>query len=301
MSWSLTHVLDTLAVCPTCHGPLAQAKDDVIVCQRCGDLFPVKHDIPVMYSQQLTKPLQLEVDWYDQKATENGAHRPSGHQYVHTKARLSIAGALRKLGCGATSTVLSVACGDGEDMPIIEVLTQRIVGIDIALEGLRMFRSRYDYPLFQGNVARMPFRDGAFDFVVVSGLLHHIIGYDSLNPYLIEVGRVVRQGGAVVCVEPNSLYPVQWALGPINRVMQRLRPGWKGLVPHERPISARFIMRQFTQAGFKNVACESTTFLHNRMQLWLCKKLAFLESPFLKMPVLKHFGWWTLITAKRED
>lgn len=55
VNWSLAHVLDTLAACPGCGGTLSQPKDDVIACQRCGDLFPVKHYIPIMYGQPLAK------------------------------------------------------------------------------------------------------------------------------------------------------------------------------------------------------------------------------------------------------
>jgi SAM-dependent methyltransferase len=122
-------------------------------------------------------------------------------------------------------------------------------------------------------VRTLPFRDETLEACVVSGLLHHIVGYDDVVPFLAEFRRVLRPGGVLITVEPNSLYPLQWILGPVNRVMQRVRPGWRGLVPHERPLSAAFIARRLRRAGFSHVTYSGATFLHNRMPLAVCRRV----------------------------
>jgi len=307
-AWTLEEALEKVAACPVCHGKLSLPSYRGIRCQTCGGFFEIRDGIPIMNTDPLPKALQEEVDWYAplDHLDKVGARSPapdlhsSAHLFAHAKARYAIEETLRRLGCNESLVVLSLACGVGEEIPLIEVVTRKIVGIDLALNGLCLFRKKFSYPVFLGNAGKMPFQDEAFDFVVISGLLHHIVGYDELVPYLKEVGRVLKKGGWTVAVEPNSLYPVQWLIGPCNRLMQCLRPGWRGLVSHERPLSPKFIMRQFLRAGFRNVDYESTTFTHNRMPLALSQRTASIERLFIRMPVVRMFGWWTVVTACRE-
>jgi ubiquinone/menaquinone biosynthesis C-methylase UbiE len=222
-----------------------------------------------------------------------------GHHFAHDKARRAIVSGLRGLGATSGWTILSIGTGDGYEIPLIEQVSRRIVGVDLALVALRKFRAHFPYPVFQGNVRQLPFRDQAFNACVVAGLLHHIVGHDDVVPYLVEFRRVLRTGGALVVVEPNSLYPVQWFLGPINRAVQRVRPGWRGLVPHERPISPGLITRWMREAGYQALRYVGTTFLHNRMPAALCRLIGPMEDRILDKCCFRQFAWWTMVTGRR--
>ncbi len=288
-TWTLEQAIEGVGACSLCHGPLVICGEEAVTCAACKTTFPIQHGIPCMEVGSRSEALSREIKWYGED-NEDEAARPTqlseGHHLAHTKARAAIVQGLQGLGASDSWTILSVACGDGYEIPLIEQVSRRIVGIDLALVALRRFKARFPYPVFQGNVRALPFRDLAFDACVVSGLVHHIIGYDDLAPYLVEFRRVLRPGGALVTVEPNSLYPIQWVLGPINRVVQRMRPGWRGLVPHERPLSPGFIQRSIRDAGYCDLRYTGTTSfttgcLDRFAELWTRWRIGSAPKPLL--------------------
>ena len=48
----------SIIVCPACHGELSAASDgvDELVCQGCGNAYPVRDDIPVLLVDEARKP-----------------------------------------------------------------------------------------------------------------------------------------------------------------------------------------------------------------------------------------------------
>ncbi len=48
----------SIIVCPACHGELAAATDgaEELVCQGCGNAYPVRDDIPVLLVDEARKP-----------------------------------------------------------------------------------------------------------------------------------------------------------------------------------------------------------------------------------------------------
>ena len=48
----------SIIVCPACHGELSPASDGVeeLVCQGCGNAYPVRDDIPVLLVDEARKP-----------------------------------------------------------------------------------------------------------------------------------------------------------------------------------------------------------------------------------------------------
>jgi len=49
----------SIIVCPACHGELAPAVTDgaeELVCQGCGNAYPVRDDIPVLLVDEARKP-----------------------------------------------------------------------------------------------------------------------------------------------------------------------------------------------------------------------------------------------------
>lgn len=45
----------SIIVCPACHGALAEGSDE-LVCQGCGNAYPVRDDIPVLLVDEARKP-----------------------------------------------------------------------------------------------------------------------------------------------------------------------------------------------------------------------------------------------------
>ena len=294
LEWAVGHIL----ACPECHGDLASSARR-LVCRACARSYEIVDGIPALVAGELPREIDAEVSWY--APPESGKRRPlpERHLIAHNAARAPIAEVLRRVGCTARSLVLCIATGTGAEIPFVRKVSERIVATDISTAALRQFKTQWPYLTFEAEAGKLPFKAGCFDAVVVSGLLHHIVGYAALPPYLTEFMRVMRAGGHLIAVEPNAWYPVQWLLGPINRIVQRIRPGWRGLVPHERPLSPHFLLRQFEVCGLACVDYLSTTFVHNRFPKPLSERVIAWEKNFKARTPFRFFGWWVLVWGRK--
>ncbi len=93
-----------------------------------------------------------------------------------------------------------------------------------------------------GNAEQMPFRDGSFDAVYGSSILHHL----NIDAALAEVHRVLRPGGRIVFAEPNILNPqvaVMFHLG--------LTKKYFGVSPDEMAFSRFRAARALRERGIR--------------------------------------------------
>jgi SAM-dependent methyltransferase len=294
LEWAVAHIL----ACPWCRGNLASSPRG-LVCTACGRSYDVRDGIPALVAGELPREIDAEISWYAPPPAGRPRPFPERHLLAHNAARAPIAEVLRRAGCGARSLILSVATGTGAEIPFVREVSERIVATDISTAALRQFTTRWPYLAVEAEAGRLPFKAGSFDAVVVSGLLHHLAGYAALSPYVTEFLRVVRAGGHLIAVEPNAWYPVQWLMGPINRIGQRIRPGWRGLVPHERPLSPHFLCRQFEVSGLARVEYFSTTFVHNRFPKALSERVMAWEKTLKARRPFRFFGWWVLVWGRK--
>lgn len=94
------------------------------------------------------------------------------------------------------TAVLDLACGSA---PLAERLVASYVGIDLSASELAL-AARRGAPVVQGDATRLPVADDAVDVVVVSMALMLV----PLAPTLVEVRRVLRQGGRLVALLPAT-------------------------------------------------------------------------------------------------
>lgn len=141
-------------------------------------------------------PIEEERKWWgngEEKSRKTKKPLPPKHHFAHACIRSKLYDTLITLGCDSNSTILEVGCGSGEDAIYIQEATKNIVGVDITPIALKRFTANG----FQGilaDVKKLPFHSDSFDYVISSGLLHHLIGQGDLNEYLREFARVTRGG-----------------------------------------------------------------------------------------------------------
>ena len=98
---------------------------------------------------------------------------------------------LRSLAAG--DRVLDLGCDEGS-FPV-ECTQATTVRVD------RDVPRRRDGVFVQGDAGRLPFADGSFAAVISNHSLEH---FDELEAVLGEIGRVVRQGGALFVAVPDA-------------------------------------------------------------------------------------------------
>jgi len=119
-------------------------------------------------------------------------------------------------------TVLNVGCGrHGTERDLFPKAHYAIYGVDTNEESLGILAKRRIYEgLVKGSIASLPVPSATVDLVYLRLILHHLVSpRNLLGDGLRECFRVLKPGGALVLVEPNSWHPV----GALMNVAHALR------------------------------------------------------------------------------
>lgn len=123
----------------------------------------------------------------------------------------------RWLAAGASGRTLDLGTGTGRNLPLLPAAA-RAVAVDPHPENLARARRRGPaVPLVVGRAEALPFKDGAFDTVVVGLVLCSV---SDPAAALAEARRVLRPGGALRLLEHVR------SDGLAGRLQDALQPAW---------------------------------------------------------------------------
>ena len=116
------------------------------------------------------------------------------------------------------SRVLEVGCGYGRNLVALGTLPLGLlVGCDVSRAELVKAQARIAARpggvtprLVTHPADRLPFRDDAFDLVVLWQVLEHVIGADAKAALVAECVRVLKSGGHLLIETPNQWFPVDY-------------------------------------------------------------------------------------------
>jgi ubiquinone/menaquinone biosynthesis C-methylase UbiE len=116
-----------------------------------------------------------------------------------------IAAALSKLASEAKAeTILEVGCGTGQWLSILQAVAPKIYGMDYSFGMLqKALERRGNFHLIRGDVARCPFRDGAFDMIFCVNALHH---FSDPPKFIRDARQLLRPGGvlSIIGMDPRA-------------------------------------------------------------------------------------------------
>ena len=97
--------------------------------------------------------------------------------------------------------ILEIGSGGGYALRMVEKLETAYFPLDIALVNLKKLDQRSSINVFpvSGDIYHLPYKEGAFDTIILSEVLEHL---DTPQEALKEVYRVVTAGGHVVISVP---------------------------------------------------------------------------------------------------
>jgi ubiquinone/menaquinone biosynthesis C-methylase UbiE len=124
---------------------------------------------------------------------------------------------IRELGDNLSSIkILDIGCATGRLLCSLATAGARnLAGTDIAskiveLAGENLSKMNIAVDLRVSDAEdRLPWGDNVFDAVTMTGVLHHFF---RPSPALVEVYRVLRQGGELIIIEPRFVTPLRQAV-----------------------------------------------------------------------------------------
>jgi ubiquinone/menaquinone biosynthesis C-methylase UbiE len=93
--------------------------------------------------------------------------------------------------------ILDLGCGTGSAGRYLTSKGGRVLGLDLSIGMLRSAASTNRFPLCQGDMRSLPFRDGAFAAIVAYYSIHNVIRTE-LGTVLAEARRVLRPGATLL-------------------------------------------------------------------------------------------------------
>lgn len=197
-------------VCPACRGALG---GDAAACRcaSCGNGYVTKNGV-FDFSLGTTFGDEEDCCKWD---NEDNTGRFLVQSYLSPLLDRLFKGRDRK-----TIRVLSVGCGVGKDVEVLNAMGFEAYGIDPG-NRTSVWQKREGPPqrYFLAGAEHLPFEDASFDFAFMNCVLPHIgvdndsytvvDGFDSRRQKAaLEVARVMKPGGWVLAANPNRLCPL---------------------------------------------------------------------------------------------
>ncbi len=241
-------------------------------------------------------PLAEERKWWEQWGPDDAKANsmPAGHRFAHSAVRSRLYDTLIELGCTGYSSILEVGCGSGEDAVQVKKASPHITGVDVCENALKKFRA-HGFDGVMADTRALPFPDDSFDYIMCSGLLHHLVGQGNLIEYVKEFARVTRPGGYVIALEPNVFNHS----GLLMNIFNTIKPGITGLVPHERALSPLKLRDVFSRAGLADARIVASSYVWNRYPLAISKFIFEHDANIRFMKPYNLFGWFEIIYGRK--
>ncbi len=290
-----------LLACPNTHFEIT-IQEQCLYCAQTNTSFELVNAIPALFPSDwiFTQEIIDEDGFYTDDSRQTVFSQ--SHQLAHINARLPIKKWCESLNITKESWFLNIGAGSGNhDLQILQDFTKNILAIDVSPAAVTLFVERQPFPCLLGTARRLPLKTDSLDGVIMSGVLHHVAGYERMAPYLQEALRVLKPGGAFISLDPNLLFPVSAIMALLDIVGQRVKPGWRHHVPHERPLVPSALRRNVTRAGFTNVNLLGTSYVHNKFPWFAARLLESMTTSLAKRPLLKHFGYWIGCSAVKPQ
>jgi SAM-dependent methyltransferase len=191
---------DLLAVlaCPAC-GARLTAQATRLSCSACGCSFGVADGIPAL-SREVDAPAKVLRGFYSAAPFPGYPPRDS-YAALRRRAERSELARLLDQAIAPDASVLEVGCGTGQMCLFLATAERLVVGADLTRASLELAAAaarRFEVSrvrFVETDLRRPGLRQGAFDVVYCSGVLHHT---PEPEASFRAIARLVREGGFIV-------------------------------------------------------------------------------------------------------
>jgi SAM-dependent methyltransferase len=190
-----------LLACPVCQGPLA-----ALACAACDTAYA--DDDGVLRLRETADARTEAVRTFYEAAPFPGYPPRDSLAWLRARAERSAVARLLAQAIPGDARIVEVGCGTGQMSLYLARADRIVVGADLTLASLRLAeaaRRRFGLEgvrFVESDLNRPGLREGAFDVVYCSGVLHHT---PDPRAAFARVARLARPGGMVVIGLYNAI------------------------------------------------------------------------------------------------
>lgn len=134
--------------------------------------------------------------------------------FLEKKGEIALDAIQRNLALGSsTLRGLDLGCGTGDMVNFLyETISQvNVTGVDNSKQMLSHACRKYPQRDFvYGDIMRLPFPNGCFDFVIATNSLHHLASSHEQLEAFEEINRVMKNKSVFILNEMNIRNPIIW-------------------------------------------------------------------------------------------
>jgi ubiquinone/menaquinone biosynthesis C-methylase UbiE/uncharacterized protein YbaR (Trm112 family) len=254
---SLEDLLQIL-ICPDCRGELS-VEDSSYRCLRCGRNFPVSGKLVMLLPSNLEEEKKHEDGYYESHRLE-GKGKPAWmtlalkrediqflKEVFLPRHKCRIKGRFLEIGsgsCWASSLIQKSYCSRLERTIASDVSS---VALQKGVEISQSMQANINY-FINCDTERLPFKDGSFDVIFGSAIIHH---FPNTEKGVSEIHRVLREGGVYLGINETVTSSVFTLFSNSRLWHVRGRAKERGIT--EKVFGYSEWIKLFSQAGFKDV------------------------------------------------
>jgi 2-polyprenyl-3-methyl-5-hydroxy-6-metoxy-1,4-benzoquinol methylase len=225
----------------------------IVRCRQCGLTY-----VNPRFAQQELHEIYTE-SYYDHDGIKNGQKFFGYDDYVQDEENIKItfakrlavierlAGDMARPHSAKNCQLLDVGCATGFFLDLARSKGWNVVGTEVSSFGASFAQERFGLDVRLGTLRDLHLNDQTFDVVTMWDVIEHV-----LDPMaeLLEVHRVLRQGGLLSIITPDANSLVARLLGSRWEEYRRVRE-------HVYFFSRRTLTEMLRKAGFEILRTES--------------------------------------------
>ena len=300
----LSRELIGLLACPDCTCDLEPTAGE-LQCTSCKRIYEIRNGIPCLYPSSLDREhLQVEDSLADMMKSTPPDKKDQFSSIQWAESKKEFWRMVKNNSEGDNKAFINIGCGYDSSYIDHEREGNIFVNFDLVYKMLDSLKNEYGAKsCVAGDVNKLPFKKGSFDYVISIDLIHH--ESDNVKSLIRSFAELLRSGGTLFLEDPNAWGFFQapksiFLPRPVYRIMRNTYHGIKRSshrpAYYEFPTNVWKIKDILKQSGFGDIVVYP-----NNSYPCISSKAFLLYSLFSGMGYIKKYhNYHYMISAVKK-